>query len=526
MAEPISQNDFEPKTLAGRPPGGGNGDDAGASGMIWAVIQGERRSDEPRYKILGELGRGGMGHVLRAVDNDLRREVALKEIAPSFLSSPEHVTRFLREARITGRLEHPAIIPVYEIGRQKIGDQESWYYTMRLVHGRTLKRALLDFHKKYADAAVEFRTVEGQRLLDAVIAACHAVAFAHSRGVIHRDLKPDNIMLGDYGETVLLDWGLAKVLGAELAAEDLPGARTVEIVDHGQTEAGAVMGTPQYLAPEQAAGRRDLIDSQTDVYSFGVVLFQVLTGELPFGEARAQEVLRLVQERLPEAPASRRRGVSAELSAICMKALAPDRSVRYRSPSDLALELRRWIADEPVEAYREPLTRRVRRWAAKHRGLTSAAAVALLLNLVRLGWDWADEAIKQRRIRSEARSSIGSRGAPAAEPWEDLPWSRFRRGVLRLRVEDYDTAIAEFDRAARLEPENPLPMMGKAVSQARLGMTEEAKATTLAAEGRLRLVQSRGLLLPETLRSEEVFQLIRKEPLLREATLGWDRAPE
>jgi serine/threonine protein kinase len=485
-----------------------------------------------RYRMLDEIGRGGMGRVVRAIDEEFRREVALKEIAPDYTESREHVARFLREARVTGRLEHPGIVPVYDLGRRRTGGRESLYYTMKLVRGRTLKQALTEFHKRFGDRPVQFRSVEGQRLLDAFIALCNAVAFAHSRGVIHRDLKPDNVMLGDYGETVLLDWGLAKVLSQEVELDDGGGGVVVDVevdagevdsrldyaeyeeppdpTDYGRTEFGAVMGTPQYLAPEQAAGRKDLLDRQADVYSLGVVLFQILTGALPFGDAKPLEVLQLVQERDPDSPRRRRRGVPTELAAVCLKALSRDRAVRYRSAGDLAMEVRRWIADQPVEAFPEAAWRKVRRWVKTHRTLVACALVALGLNIAKLGYEWAEGYMARRRAAGEQR-----------EVWENNPWARYRRGLAALRNGRPMEARTDLMRAVEAEPENPLPYIALAVALSRTGLPNEADDVSDAAETRLRAAFAKGLLTAEVLSSEEAYQLAVADPHLRTVAVRW-----
>ncbi len=201
-----------------------------------------------------------------ARDASLGREVALKELRPERAGQPVVWARFLKEAKITGQLEHPGIVPVYEVGRRE--DDKSPFYTMRFVRGRTLDDAAGAYHERKARG--EAGPLELRELLTAFVGVCNAVAYAHSRGVIHRDLKPQNIVLGDYGEVIVLDWGLAKVMDE---AEGDSAAAAVELDENvgadSRTIDGQVMGTPAFMAPEQAEGRLDLLDARTDVYGLG-----------------------------------------------------------------------------------------------------------------------------------------------------------------------------------------------------------------------------------------------------------------
>ena len=240
----------------------------------------------------------GIGRVLLARDGDLNRDVALKELKPQQAAHPDAWRRFLKEAQITGQLEHPNIVPVYELARRH-GDEQP-FYTMRFVRGQTLRDAIRDLHggRTQARSASEGGTDPGEpetdprsrvglvsdslefrRLLNAFISVCHAIAYAHSRGVVHRDLKPANVVLGGFGEVLVLDWGIAKVAGATDAE-----ASTLGFSDEAQTTAtqtGALLGTPEYMAPEQAEGKSELIDGRTDIYGLGGILFAIVTGQAP-----------------------------------------------------------------------------------------------------------------------------------------------------------------------------------------------------------------------------------------------------
>ena len=294
----------------------------------------------PGYQIGDLIGRGGMGEVLAAHDQRIGRDVAVKRIRAQ-APSPDVLMRFLREARIQARLDHPAIVPVYELGTDEEGRP---YFTMKRLAGTTMARMLT-------------AGVQHQRLLRAFVDVCLAVQFAHKRGVIHRDLKPSNIMLGDYGEVYVLDWGIARVL-TDRRRGTHPGIATEDVIDEGTT-AGAMLGTPGYMSPEQIKGHE--IGPPTDVYSLGAILFEILAGEPlhPRGEVALATTLTSPQS----APAKRasERTVPPELDSACFDALAEDPAARPSArmladrvqaylDGDRDLERRRTIATEELAA--------------------------------------------------------------------------------------------------------------------------------------------------------------------------------
>jgi PAS domain S-box-containing protein len=293
-----------------------------------------------RYTRIGLHATGGIGRVWRAHDCDLRREVALKEIRPERAGDPCIRARFLQEARITGQLEHPGIVPVYELIRQPGGQQP--FYTMRFVKGRTLSDAVQAFHQ--ARRAGRSDSLQFLNLLNAFVAICNTIAYAHSRGVIHRDLKGQNVIVGDFGEVVVLDWGLAKLVDHpenESAAVSDTRDRE-EPSDSGLTVQGQTVGTPAYMAPEQAAGRPDLIDRRTDVYGLGAVLYEILTGGAPFSGPDTGVVLRRVQDEAPAAPRQLWPEVPPALEVVCLRALAKRPEDRPAAAADLAREVQGW----------------------------------------------------------------------------------------------------------------------------------------------------------------------------------------
>jgi serine/threonine protein kinase/lipoprotein NlpI len=320
--------------------------------------------------------RGGLGEVLAAHQKELDRTVALKRIRPDRLHEATR-RRFLREAAITARLQHPGIVPIYGLGQDKDGP----FYTMPFIEDRTLQEAIDAFHgdeslrRNPGGRAVKFRG-----LLQQFIAACNTMAYAHDQGVIHRDLKPSNIMLGPYGETLVMDWGLAKWIGTDdtggEAARDVtpPSAWCDDL-----TTAGAVLGTPQYMSPEQARG--EPAGPASDIFSLGLILNAILTGKPAFGGAglRGDDPLEAVREAAVVPPRNRNPRLPRALEAICLKALAPKPADRYGSAEALKVDVENWLADEPVTAWPEPMKTRMWRWVRKHRQAVVAWTLALLV---------------------------------------------------------------------------------------------------------------------------------------------------
>jgi tRNA A-37 threonylcarbamoyl transferase component Bud32 len=332
-----------------------------------------------RFRILRPHAEGGLGKVFVAFDEELRREVALKEIKGRHADDGESRARFLLEAEITGGLEHPGIVPVYALGHYADGRP---YYAMRFIRGRSLQDAIARFHRGEAAAS----PLSLRQLLARFLDVCNAVAYAHSRGVLHRDLKPSNIMLGQYGETLVVDWGLAKSQSqAENAAKATEAPiRPSALMVSAPTQMGLALGTPSYMSPEQAEGRLDQVGPASDVYSLGATLYCLLTGVPPFEEADVETVLLKVRDGEFRPPRQVKPSVPPALEAVCRKAMALRPDERYASPRALAEDIEHWLADEPVSAWREPWRVRARRWMGRHRTLVTASVAALLMATVSL----------------------------------------------------------------------------------------------------------------------------------------------
>jgi WD40 repeat protein/serine/threonine protein kinase len=358
-----------------------------------------------RFRLLRSHAKGGLGEVFVARDEEVHREVALKLIQPRYADDPAGRARFLLEAEITGNLEHPGVVPVYGLGRYPDGRP---FYAMRLVRGENFKDAIARYHAgRGAGTDSGARSLELRKLLRRFLDVCNAIEYAHSRGVLHRDVKPGNVMVGKHGETMVIDWGLAKAAGREegVARSEDGTLRPQSGSDSGETAPGSLLGTPAYMSPEQAAGRLDRLGPASDVYSLGATLYHLLTGRPPFTGDAAEVVPQVVQGAITP-PRQVNRAVPAGLEAVCLKAMAREPEGRYPSAKALADDVERWLADEPVLARRESAPQRAARWARRHRPLVlsvasvgaTAAVASVVLLLVTQAWQ-----IEQVRRHEESR---------------------------------------------------------------------------------------------------------------------------
>jgi serine/threonine protein kinase len=325
-----------------------------------------------RYSIVQLIGEGGMGVVYVAHDKELQRQVALKVVKdPNFDANtvglvPPTVSvraaqRMLREARIIARLEHPGIVPVHDVGALADG---RIYYVMKLVRGCRLDQ--------YFDPSATI--TDRLRVFERV---CETVAFAHAHRVVHRDLKPQNIMVGPFGEVVVLDWGVAKVLHNNASPEPdndvesiapIPAtaAHDPDRTQTRRTEQGAVIGTPSYMSPEQARGETQLIDERTDVFALGAILFFLLTGKAPFEHGNIYRIRDLWAWPV-ESPRHLNKAAPRAVAAICLKSLSAAPNDRYQSATQLSEDISRHLAGHPTTAHRENIFERLERWTWKYR---------------------------------------------------------------------------------------------------------------------------------------------------------------
>ncbi len=429
------------------------------------------RTTESRYVLVRKLGQGGLGRVWLAYDSSLRRHVALKELTEGDSATEATLRRFQNEAEITGKLEHPGIVPLYQLGHD--AGTGGVFYTMRFLGKSTLQNAIAEYHERREEG--DDNPMILRELLTAFVSICQAVAHAHSRRVIHRDLKPENVVIDSFGQVIVIDWGLAKLL--DETAPDLH-AQADGPVDPSRsgTMEGQVLGTPLYMAPEQAAGRLDEIDQRTDVYGLGAILFSIITGMAPheatqvrLAEARAGVRALLGEIAGGPTPSAHQLSPSADpaLSAICAKAMARRRYARYQEAAELAEDVQRWMAGESVRCFDEPPVSKLRRWAGRNPRLSQAIG-AVVLSMLIGGLTWAS-------------STRNTQMAEQARRYEELRGD-FREVEIRLRE-----SVHDLSRNARFMTSIP-PIQG--IIGARFGDGGEDEAVWI---GRLESIFS-GLL--------------------------------
>ncbi len=467
-----------------------------------------------RYTRTHLHAKGGMGQVWVARDGSLGRQIALKELRPEQTDNSTICSRFLYEAKITAQLEHPGIVPVYELGGGPVP-----FYTMRFVKGRTLSEATRSYHKERVAGTVDPLALVN--LLSAFLGVCHAIAYAHSRGVIHRDLKGQNVILGDFGEVIVLDWGIAKQIGPltgqppasgivgeasriggsvnlsepslgfdctlnpqeTLAQGTDASSGSIERprLDSGAgpdgTMHGQLLGTPGFMAPEQASGQLDQIDERTDVYGLGAVLYEILAGEPPFTGKKTMEILHRVRQEPPRPPRALNGALDPALQAICLKALSKARDERYATATLLAQDVQRYLADEPVHAFAEPWTQRAQRWARRHRTAVATAAGLLLTSTIALGVGTVLVTRERNEAKlqgKQARRAVDDMYTKVAENWLEDRLDPLQKEFLEKTLAHYQTLTGQAadEPAVRLEHGRAFQRMGDI--HKKLGRLEEA----------------------------------------------------
>src|SRR3989442_162230 len=314
------------------------------------------------YELLEEVGRGGQGVVFRARQKSLNRTVALKVISLGQWASKAHLKRFRREAEAAASLDHPSIVPIYEVGER----EGACYFSMKFVEGGQL------------DEVVKRAPMSIRQAAELIAKVARTVHYAHEHGILHRDIKPGNILLDQQGEPHLTDFGLARLVETESTV-----TRTME-----------VLGTPSYMAPEQAVGNNAGVTSATDIYGLGAVLYQLLTGHPPFAGGTTYETIKLLLDTEPRLPRVLNPKIDRDLSTICLKCLEKDPKRRYSSALALGDDLERWLKHEPILARHTGIFTRGKKWV--RRNPTSALLAASLIALAAaIGWNvWKSEFIR------------------------------------------------------------------------------------------------------------------------------------
>jgi tetratricopeptide (TPR) repeat protein len=440
-----------------------SGDAPGASSEPQPTLHGSTS----RYLLAGEIARGGMGAILKGRDVDLGRDIAVKVLLETHSGKPDLLQRFVEEAQIGGQLQHPGVVPVYELGQ--FPDQRL-YFTMKLVKGQTLGKLLAERSSPQQ---------ERPRFLKVFEQVCQTLAYAHARGVIHRDLKPSNIMVGAFGEVQVMDWGLAKVLAQGTAEKQQrqgqPQASVIRTVRTAgsdvsasagsHTHAGSVLGTPAYMAPEQALGEIDRLDERCDVFGLGAILCEVLTGQPPYvASDNTQAYRKATRADLGEAFARLDAcGADDELIQLAKRCLAPEPDDRPRNAEALSAQLTAHV--ESVEqrlrqaelAAAEARTKAIEE--AKRRKVTRALAASVMLTILGAAgaWWWLANARAARATATEQKVSAALDEAARLREQalrRNYAGAHFIVGVALIELGRYEEAEASFREAIRLRPDH------------------------------------------------------------------------
>jgi serine/threonine-protein kinase len=384
--------------------GVGSGRSAGIPGRV---------SPHCRYRKIRRHKAGGLGEVFLAQDLELNRVVALKQVRPEFARNPQARARLVLEGEVTGALIHPGIVPVYGLG---LCDDGRPYYAMRFIEGERLKDAIDRYHAtEDASSIPTSRSLEFRGLLGRFVAVCNTLEYAHSRGILHRDLKPGNIMLGPFGETLVVDWGITKVLGDPLFGPDpdewvdFPGEpgrdgqpdpiRPEAAIHVDVSGADEILGTLRYASPEQVDRRLGPIGKASDIYGLGATFYQILTGRPPLvGDDQALIKASLLKGEIPPATEVAP-GVPPALEAIRRTAMAVDPGERYPSARAIADDIERWLADQPIAVHRDDWLTRLSRWGRRHRTFLAASVALLTTSAVGLAIGFVASLDQQRQIQ-------------------------------------------------------------------------------------------------------------------------------
>ena len=334
------------------------------------------------YENVVFVDEGGLGVVLVGEEVQLHRRVAIKQLKPGSLSNPGARERFFAEAEITAHLDHPGVVPIFRSGRDDLGQP---YYAMRFIEGEKLGQAIQRLYDDRAASSVASQHIDKFRqLLRCFVSVCQTIGHAHSRGVLHRDLKPDNVMLGAFGAVLVVDWGLAKRFDRPDSEIETAESPVIDESAVGATRQGWAKGSPAFMSPEQAEGDWANVSPASDIYGLGATLYVLLTGQLPYTGDTSTEIVSKVKAGPCTPPEQVNRSVPKALAAICNKAMSRQAGARYPSALDLAEDIQRWLDDKPVNVFRDSVAVRSWRWMRQHRPLVAALAATVLVGVVGL----------------------------------------------------------------------------------------------------------------------------------------------